>query len=153
MWDHKGKQYFASLFLFIMAYTYILFSQATNKFYTGACHKDLITRINNHNNGTYGSHTFTTQACDWKLFLQFELDDYPHAIRLERKIKSMKSSKYMLNLSKYPELREKIINETRSIWLSRKLSGQVVHGSSPCGTTIKTKTLAQAKVFFWSIFT
>ena len=118
-----------------MAYTYILYSKKIDTFYIGACHNDLNTRIENHNNGTYGSRTFTSKASDWALFLQFELDSYAHAVRLERKIKSMKSRKYILNLSKYPELREKIINETKSNWLSRKLSGQGVDGSSPSGTT------------------
>jgi putative endonuclease len=44
--------------------------------------------------------------------LKFETKDYAHALRLERKIKSMKSSKYIQNLANYPELTEKIISET-----------------------------------------
>ncbi|WP_084426805.1 GIY-YIG nuclease family protein [Aequorivita capsosiphonis] len=115
MWDHKGKQYLASPFLFMMAHTYILYSQKLDSFYIGACHEDLSIRIINHNNGRYGRHRFTSRASDWVLFLQFEVGSYAHAIRLERKIKSMKSRKYIMNLSKYPELREKIINETKSI--------------------------------------
>ena len=97
-----------------MATTYILYSRKKDTFYIGACHKDLNTRIENHNSGIYGSQTFTSITNDWELFLQFELGTYAHAIRLERKIKSMKSRKYILNLSKYPELREKIIKETKS---------------------------------------
>jgi len=51
---------------------------------------------------------------DWALFLKIEVVDYPHAIRLEKHIKSMKSSKYISNLKKYPELIQKIVNKTSS---------------------------------------
>ncbi|WP_310994246.1 GIY-YIG nuclease family protein [Aequorivita marina] len=98
-----------------MAHTYILYSQKLDVFYIGACHNDLKVRIEKHNNGTYGSKSFTSITNDWELFLAFEVSSYAHAIRLERKIKLMKSRKYILNLSKYPELREKIVNETGSI--------------------------------------
>jgi len=97
-----------------MAYTYILYSNNIDKFYIGACHKDLNNRIKNHNLGSYGDNKFTAQTKDWILFLKFELENYAHAIRLERKIKSMKSSKYILNLLKYPELRKKIVLETKN---------------------------------------
>ena len=70
---------------------------------------------------------FTSKASDWILFLQFELKDYAHAIRLERKIKSMKSRKYILNLSKYPELREKIINEAKSAELAEVWDHFITH--------------------------
>ena len=49
---------------------------------------------------------------DWALFLKIEVVDYPHAIRLEKHIKSMKSSKYISNLKKHPELIQKIVNKT-----------------------------------------
>jgi putative endonuclease len=38
--------------------------------------------------------------------------DYAHAIRMERKIKSMKSKAFIQNLKKYPELRQKTIDTT-----------------------------------------
>ncbi len=82
-------------------------------FYVGACFEDLEQRIVNHNLGKYGGKSFTSQTDDWSLFIKFDCDDYPHAIRLERKIKSMKSKKYILNLQKYQELRSKIKEETR----------------------------------------
>jgi putative endonuclease len=53
------------------------------------------------------------------LYLLIHAVDNAHAIRLERKIKSMKSSKYIRNLKQYPEMLERIMNETKSIWLSR----------------------------------
>jgi len=46
-------------------------------------------------------------------FLNIPVHDYAHAIRIERKIKSMKSSRYIRNLKKYPELVEKIVQNTR----------------------------------------
>ncbi len=87
-----------------MANTYIIYSLLLDKYYVGACHEHLQNRIKNHNSGKYGLRTFTSQTQDWKLFLSFECVDYPHAVRLERKIKSMKSRKYILNLLKYPKL-------------------------------------------------
>jgi putative endonuclease len=96
-----------------MSYTYILHSKARNKFYVGACHEDLENRIENHNSGTYGTKSFTSNTNDWVLLLKFDCDDYAHAIRLERKIKSMKSRVYIQNLLKYADLREKIFLETR----------------------------------------
>jgi len=38
--------------------------------------------------------------------------DYNHAIRIEKKIKSMKSSIYIRNISNYPELLEKLVRST-----------------------------------------
>ncbi|MBU2900642.1 GIY-YIG nuclease family protein [Maribacter dokdonensis] len=96
------------------SHTYILYSTTLNKFYIGACHKDIDQRIENHNAGVYGSKSFTSNTNDWVLFLKFDCDDYAHAIRLERKIKSMRSSVYIRNLNTYAELRDKIFNETRS---------------------------------------
>jgi putative endonuclease len=91
---------------------YILFSPSLGKFYTGACQDSLVNRIAKHNNHSYGKHRFTSVATDWELFLRIDTTDYSHAIRLERKIKSMKSSKYIQNLKKYPELAAKITQET-----------------------------------------
>jgi putative endonuclease len=76
----------------------------------GAC-QDLNERIHNHNKGKYGKSTFTSTANDWVLFLNIETKNFPHARRLELKIKSMKSRTYSLNLKKYPELVEKIKRE------------------------------------------
>ena len=90
---------------------YILYSKQTGKYYTGACHDDLAERIKKHNLHEYGKHRYTPIASDWELYLELPAKDYPHAIRLERLIKSMKSSKYIENLKKYPELVQKIIDQ------------------------------------------
>jgi putative endonuclease len=91
---------------------YIIFSDKLNKFYIGATQEDVSLRIEKHNLGTYGKHKFTAVANDWKLYLFIPSMDYSHAIRIERKLKSMKSVKYLRDLIIYPELLEKLVNST-----------------------------------------
>ncbi|MCF8363738.1 MAG: GIY-YIG nuclease family protein [Prolixibacteraceae bacterium] len=69
---------------------YILYSKKLDKFYIGAIHKDINKRLEKHNNHTYEKHRFTAKADDWVVFLIIDAMDYPHAIRIERKIKAMK---------------------------------------------------------------
>jgi putative endonuclease len=92
---------------------YILYSETVGKHYIGACREDLNRRIMRHNQGYYGNRKFTASASDWELVLFLESLDYSHALRIEQKIKRMKSSRYIANLQKYPELREKVIQETK----------------------------------------
>ncbi len=96
-----------------MPYCYILHSDKLDKFYTGACNGSLESRIEKHNNHSYGNHRFTATADDWQLYISIETTNYSHAIRLENKIKLMKSSKYIRNLKEYPDLVNKIYNETK----------------------------------------
>jgi putative endonuclease len=91
---------------------YILFSEKLNRFYVGASHNDVDQRIVKHNEKAYGRQSYTATSTDWKLFLKIPADDFAHAIRMERKIKSMKSSKYIRNLKLYPELVNKIKMQT-----------------------------------------
>lgn len=91
---------------------YILYSVKLDKYYIGASQDELQKRIDNHNTGFYGSKTFISNANDWVLYLKIETQDYAHAIRIERKIKSMKSRVYIENLKKYSELVEKVFNNT-----------------------------------------
>lgn len=91
---------------------YILFSQKINKFYIGTTQSDLVERISKHNNGTYGRNHFTAIANDWYLYFFIETTDFAHAIRIERKIKAMKSKKYIENLAKYPEMLKKLVSST-----------------------------------------
>ena len=95
-----------------MSCCYILFSKKLGRFYFGACHDDLDLRIEKHNNHAYGKHRYTATADDWELYTKIDTHDFVHAVRIERKIKSMKSSKYIRNLTKYPDLVQKIIAET-----------------------------------------
>ncbi len=92
---------------------YILYSNKINKFYIGVTQDVLISRILKHNQKEYGTNRFTAQTDDWEIFLFIKTSDFKHALRLERKIKAMKSSIFIKNLKKYAELKEKILNETK----------------------------------------
>ncbi len=94
------------------ALCYILYSKSFNKFYVGATHEAIEQRLEKHNNQSYGSHRYTATTNDWEVYLILETNDYAHAIRMERKIKSMKSKVFIQNLKKYPELRQKLLNQT-----------------------------------------
>ncbi|WP_304234393.1 GIY-YIG nuclease family protein [Jiulongibacter sediminis] len=93
---------------------YILWSDKFMRFYIGACQYSLEDRIEKHNSGFYRGKHCTKQANDWRLFLKIEAIDYTHAIRIERSVKSMKSSVYIRNLKKYPELVENLKETTKS---------------------------------------
>ncbi len=95
-----------------MTGTYILHSKKLGKFYTGATQYDINERISKHNNKTYGNHRFTAKADDWELFLFIPANDYAHAIRMERKIKSMKSAKYIKELKANKQLLKNLIEST-----------------------------------------
>lgn len=94
---------------------YILYSESLDRFYIGVTTQNIEDRIQKHNQAQYGKHQYTTATDDWQVYLLIDTVDYVHAIRLERKIKSMKSSKYIRNLKAYPELLDKIIEETKSV--------------------------------------
>ena len=91
---------------------YILHSEKLNKFYIGVTQDDVASRIQKHNESFYGKHRFTAKANDWKLFLFIETLNYAHAMRVEKKVKSMKSTVYLRNLLAYPELVEKLLSAT-----------------------------------------
>jgi putative endonuclease len=94
------------------AHCYIIFSQKLNHFYTDVCQEELAERIHKHNTHAFGKHRFTATDEDWTLFLDIPASYFAHAVRLWRFIKSKKSSIYIQNLKKYPELLEKIKNQT-----------------------------------------
>ena len=95
-----------------MSACYILYSIKLDKFYIGVTQEGVQERLIKHNSKHYGAHRFTATADDWELFLNIPTENYNHAIRIERKIKGMKSSNYIRNLKKYPELLKKIVTET-----------------------------------------
>ena len=96
-----------------MCCCYILHSNKLDRYYVGVTCENLEDRIKKHNNRSYGSHRYTAVSNDWLLFLHIDAEEYSQAIRLERKIKSMKSRKYIENLKRYPDLIEKIKRETK----------------------------------------
>ena len=92
---------------------YILYSKKLGKFYIGAIQEDVASRIKKHNEAAYGKHRFTAKSNDWELFLFIETQDYSHAVRIERKIKPMKSLVYLRNLAAYPKMVTKLLIETK----------------------------------------
>ena len=103
---------FNPLELKMSAFCNIIYSGKLNRYYVGATNDNVESRLEKHNAHVYGQHRFTTGANDWILFLKIEATDYSHAVRIERKIKSMKSKTYILNLQKYIELRQKLYETT-----------------------------------------
>ena len=91
---------------------YIIFSHKINKFYVGATHQDPQQRLLKHNQGFYGKNRFTAVTNDWELFLIIPACDYAHAIRIERKIKAMKSAKYIRDLKSNPEKIDLLVSST-----------------------------------------
>ena len=91
---------------------YIIHSSKLNKFYIGATQEDVSSRIEKHNNGTYGKHRFTAKADDWALFIFIPAIDYPQAIRIERKIKSMKSAVFIRELAVNPDKIQQLVSST-----------------------------------------
>ena len=89
-----------------MAVVYILFSNRLNKFYIGSC-KDLSGRLTQHVNKMFLS-SFTTVADDWELYLSISDLSYQQARLIELHIKKMKSTKYIKDLIKYPQIIEKL---------------------------------------------
>jgi len=92
---------------------YIIYSPLKDIYYVGAC-QDFDARLEKHNSGEYGKSTYTVFTSDWQSFLQIEAEDFPHARRLELKIKKMKSRAYIENLKRYPEMVERIKKESRT---------------------------------------
>ncbi|MCF8365333.1 MAG: GIY-YIG nuclease family protein [Bacteroidales bacterium] len=86
------------------SHCYILFSAKLKKLYVGATQDDVEQRLIKHNEQAYGKQSYTAVASDWEIFLKIPANDFAHAVRMERKIKLMKSSKYIRNLKQYPEL-------------------------------------------------
>ena len=85
-------------------YCYILFSTTLQKFYTGATANSVEGRLELHLNDFYGNNKFTHSAKDWTIFLEIPCSSYKQAMDIEKHIKKMKSSKYIQNLKKYPDL-------------------------------------------------
>ena len=93
-----------------MPFCYIIFSSKLDKYYTGSC-ANFDLRLEAHNSKKYAA-SFTSKSDDWKRFVVIQTETNKHALRLERKIKRMKSRVFIENLKKYPELIDKIKQQT-----------------------------------------
>ena len=92
-----------------MAFVYILYSSALNKYYTGSC-KDIYDRVHQHLNKVF-PRAFTGKAKDWILYFLIENLGYKQARLIERHIKRMKSKIYIENFKEYPEISQKLIRK------------------------------------------
>jgi putative endonuclease len=90
-----------------MASVYILYSKIANKYYIGSTN-DLETRIEYHYNKEF-ENSFTSKYDDWELFFSVNEISNTTARKLESHIKKMKSRVYIENLSKFPEMSERLI--------------------------------------------
>jgi len=88
-------------------FVYILFSEKLNRFYSGYT-SDIENRMVYHQQAE--SHKFTSNADDWKLYLQIECTSKNQALAIEKHIKKMKSKVYIKNLKTYPEMRLKLLS-------------------------------------------
>ena len=91
-----------------MFYCYILYSQKLNHFYVGSTHLLLETRLEHHLTQHYGKNKYTAKSDVWKLFFSIPCESLKQARQIEKHIRKMKSSKYIKNLPKYPEISKKL---------------------------------------------
>jgi putative endonuclease len=63
--------------------------------------------LSEHNTGVYGK-AYTQKGIPWRLYLRIEGLESRQAYKMESYIKSMKSRKYIENLSLYAVLRERL---------------------------------------------
>jgi putative endonuclease len=89
------------------AVVYILHSSSLKRFYIGAT-TSLSARVYQHNTKGYGHGKFTAKAHDWELYLTIDCSSMEVALKIEAHIKKMKSSNYIRNLQKYPEMIDKL---------------------------------------------
>ena len=82
---------------------YILHSERLNKFYIGYS-SDPNQRLCFHNSAI--NHIWTKGGQPWELYFTIDSLHYQQAIRIEKHLKKMKSSRYLRNLLAYPELSE-----------------------------------------------
>ena len=89
-----------------MHYVYIIYSTKLGKYYVGETALSPDARLDQHNTGMF--HKFTKPGIPWALYHTIECVDRSQALRIERHIKEMKSTKYIVNLKHFPEIAEKL---------------------------------------------
>jgi len=77
-----------------MFYTYIIYSESSDKYYIGHTH-DLLLRLQRHNEGWTRS---TKSGIPWQLVYNEEFETKSQAMKREYEIKHMKSRKYIEDL-------------------------------------------------------
>ena len=93
-----------------MIAAYILFSVKLNRFYIVSA-KDIDLRFEKHLTHYFGEQKFTSRANDWEIFLVINCLTENQARQIEAHIKKMKSSTYVKNLKKYPEMIQNLLQK------------------------------------------
>ncbi len=91
-----------------MSHVYILFSKKIDKYYVGFTTESVADRLVKHNEGYY-DNKWTEAGKPWDLVFTITCENPMQARNIERHIKSMKSTKYIQNLIKYPEMTQKLL--------------------------------------------
>jgi putative endonuclease len=94
-----------------MAFLYILYSQKLGRFYTGSC-IDFEKRIYEHKCKSDNT-SFSSKAEDWEVFIMIDNLGYQQARDIEAHVKRMKSSKYIRDIKRYPDMLRKIFK----VWI------------------------------------
>jgi len=104
--SYRGK--FLKLFD-IMHFVYIIQSMKDESFYIGKT-ADMESRLIWHNSLELNQGV-TKRKIPWKNFFILEVKSSTTTGKIENHIKRMKSRKYILNLTKYPEMGQKLIEK------------------------------------------
>ena len=94
-----------------MCFIYIIFSKKLDRFYIGSTELHPTQRLELHNNQYYGKLKFTSNGIPWELFWYHHIHSKRVALKIEKHIKKMKSRKYILNIKKYPNIMQKLIEK------------------------------------------
>ena len=92
-----------------MPFVYILRSIKDDSFYIGKTF-DLEQRLLYHNTVELNEGT-SKSGIPWKYFLTLEVKSYFLAGKLEKHLKEVHSEEYCMNLVKYPEISQKLIEK------------------------------------------
>ncbi|MCU0421092.1 MAG: GIY-YIG nuclease family protein [Cyclobacteriaceae bacterium] len=95
---------------------YILYSPKLDTFYVGVT-SNLVNRLNQHNTAHF-TGAFTSKGIPWELFFAIDGLARNQAYAIEKHIKKMKSTKYIVNLKRYPEIVQRL-KERKSAFDSR----------------------------------
>ena len=93
------------------AFVYIIHSDKLNRYYIGSTELMPEERLSLHLAKVYGIRKFTAAADDWELVFSLECNSISLARTIEKYIKKMKSSRYIINLIKFPCLSKKLIEK------------------------------------------
>jgi putative endonuclease len=89
-----------------MFYVYIIYSDKLQRFYTGST-DNFTRRFEEHNNGKHAD-SFTLRGIPWILHHLIKCRTSEQAYKIEKHIKSMRSTVYIKNLKIYPEIIERL---------------------------------------------